>query len=132
MDSTPTRQLVAGALASGLICWVFVAMLWNNYLGEYWLWPYVAIMPDSTRGEMSWVVGSWIYAPGIVAAIIVFFFRLGRWPELLRRIWHRDDAASTAARGAAHSAAAANAPSRDGPCAVAAAARRGRREPAPG
>ncbi|MEU5838624.1 ATP-binding protein [Streptomyces diacarni] len=88
-DKTPTRQLVAGALASGFICWVFTAMLWNNYLGKYWLWPYVAIMPDSTRGEMSWVVGSYIYCIGIVLGIVFFFFRLGRWPELLRRIGHR-------------------------------------------
>lgn len=68
---------------------MLVALLYNNYLGKYWLWPYVAIMPDSTRGEMSFAIGSWIYVLGVIGGICIFFFRLGRWPELLRRIWHR-------------------------------------------
>ncbi|WP_432070906.1 hypothetical protein [Streptomyces sp. AA1529] len=87
IERTPTRQIVVGALASGLLCWVLVALLWNGYLGKYWTWPYAAMTPDS-MGTRSWVIGSWIYALSVVGGIIPFF-RLGRWPELLRRIGRR-------------------------------------------
>ncbi|MFE9334976.1 hypothetical protein [Streptomyces sp. NPDC006925] len=86
IERTPTRQIVVGALASGLLCWVLMALLWNGYLGKYWTWPYAAMTPDS-MGTRSWVIGSWIYALSVVGGI--FFFRLGRWPELLRRIGRR-------------------------------------------
>ncbi|MBO8189185.1 ATP-binding protein [Streptomyces spirodelae] len=89
LDQTPTRRLVVGALASAFLCWALISLLWDGYLGDYWVWPYVAIMPDSTRGDMIWVIGSWVYALGITFGIVIFFARLGRLPELGRRALQR-------------------------------------------
>ncbi|MFE9341290.1 ATP-binding protein [Streptomyces sp. NPDC007063] len=88
-DPTPTRQLVVGALATALLAWVVSGMLWQGYLGDYWLWPYLAIFPKSVRGDLWWQLGTWPYSLGVVGGIIAFFARLGRWPELGRRIWRR-------------------------------------------
>ncbi|MFD7916489.1 ATP-binding protein [Streptomyces sp. NPDC059752] len=87
-EETPTRQLISGALISllaGLLLW---SLLWNNYLGKYWLWPMYMFTPDSWAHSGSykavWVANIWY---GIVIAILAMFFgRLGRWPELGRRM----------------------------------------------
>ncbi|MER6252198.1 ATP-binding protein [Streptomyces sp. NPDC001584] len=87
-EETPTRQLISGALISllaGLLLW---SLLWNGYLGKYWLWPMYMFTPDSWAHSGSykavWVANIW-YAI-VVAILAVFFGRLGRWPELGRRM----------------------------------------------
>lgn len=88
-EVTPTRQLVSGALISllaGLMLW---SMLWNGYLGTFWIWPLLMFTPDSWRGETSFVVAGWIWYAIVITILVVGFGRLGRWPELLRRIARR-------------------------------------------
>lgn len=86
---TPARHLVAGAIASGLCAWVLCAMLWNGFLGKYWLWPVLAIVPEGSRSGWVFLIASWTWMVGILGGICVFFFRLGRWAEVLRRIGRR-------------------------------------------
>ncbi|MFF0547357.1 ATP-binding protein [Streptomyces sp. NPDC004311] len=85
-EETPTRQLVSGALISllaGLLLW---SLLVNMYLGGFWLWPLYMFTPDSWAYTTAAVVASYVWY-GIVIGILVFGFgRLGRWPELLRRL----------------------------------------------
>ncbi|WP_254666018.1 ATP-binding protein [Streptomyces sp. WMMB 322] len=88
-DRTPTRQLLGGALVAFLIGWLVWSLLYNNYLGGYWLWPLQVLTPDSWLGHMEYVVASYIYYGLVVAALAVVFGRLGHWPELARRAWAR-------------------------------------------
>ncbi|MFJ3908107.1 hypothetical protein EDE04_1925 [Streptomyces sp. 2132.2] len=85
-ERTPTRQLISGALIAllaGLLLW---SLLWNGYLGGFWLWPLYMFTPDSWAGTMPSVVASYIWYGLVVAALVVGFGRLGRWPELARRL----------------------------------------------
>ncbi|MFJ8670349.1 ATP-binding protein [Streptomyces sp. NPDC093589] len=85
-DRVPTRQLVSGAVIAFLCGWLLWSLLWNGYLGGYWLWPLYALTPDSWRTSGSfavWVV--YLYYGLILVLLVVVFARLGRWPELLRR-----------------------------------------------
>ncbi|MFD9408360.1 ATP-binding protein [Streptomyces sp. NPDC059989] len=85
-EATPTRQLLSGALIAllaGLLLW---SLLWNGYLGGFWLWPLYMFTPDSWAGTLPSVVAAYIWY-GVVAIILaVGFGRLGRWPELARRV----------------------------------------------
>ncbi|WP_187767438.1 ATP-binding protein [Streptomyces cacaoi] len=85
-ERTPARSLVSAALVSFLVGWLLGALLWNGYLGSYWLWPLVALTPDAWRGTMAFVVASWVYYGLVALGLVVFFGRLGRWPEVLRRV----------------------------------------------
>ncbi|KPC68381.1 ATP-binding protein [Streptomyces sp. NRRL F-6602] len=85
-ERTPTRRLVVGAVTSGFICWALVSLMWDGYLGDYWLWPYLSMTPRDARGEMWWAIGTWVYCIGVVVGICAFFARIGRWWELLRRV----------------------------------------------
>ncbi|MFE5675179.1 ATP-binding protein [Streptomyces erythrochromogenes] len=85
-EVTPTRQLVSGALISllaGLLLW---SLLWNGYLGGFWLWPLYMFTPDSWAGTLPSVVASYVWYGIVIGALIIGFGRLGRWPELLRRL----------------------------------------------
>ncbi|MGS2590730.1 ATP-binding protein [Streptomyces hebeiensis] len=85
-ERTPTRQLVSGALISllaGLLLW---SLLWNNYLGGFWLWPLYMFTPDSWRGTMASVVAAYVYYALVAGGLLVLFGRLGRWAELGRRV----------------------------------------------
>ncbi|MCX4781374.1 ATP-binding protein [Streptomyces sp. NBC_01264] len=85
-EVTPTRQLVSGALISllaGLLLW---SLLWNGYLGGFWLWPLYMFTPDSWAGTLPSVVASYIWYAIVAATLAIGFGRLGRWPELTRRI----------------------------------------------
>lgn len=88
-DRIPTRQLIGGAVISFLCGWLLWSLLWNQYLGSYWLWPLLLLTPDSWRtagGEkMIFVVLSYAYYGLVLAILAVVFGRLGRWPELARR-----------------------------------------------
>ncbi|MFF7295389.1 ATP-binding protein [Streptomyces sp. NPDC008265] len=85
-EETPTRQLISGALIAllaGLLLW---SLLWNGYLGSFWLWPLYMFTPDSWAGTLPSVVASYIWYAAVACLLIVGFGRLGRWPELLRRL----------------------------------------------
>ncbi|MFE0604342.1 ATP-binding protein [Streptomyces sp. NPDC058892] len=85
-EVTPTRQLVSGALISllaGLLLW---SLLWNGYLGRFWLWPLYMFTPDSWANNFLSVVASYSWYAIVAIILIVGFGRLGRWPELLRRL----------------------------------------------
>jgi hypothetical protein len=84
-DRTPTRQLLGGAVVSFLIGWLIWSLLYNGYLGGYWLWPLYVLTPDSWPGRMPFVYATYIYYGLVVAALAVVFGRLGHWPELARR-----------------------------------------------
>ncbi|MGW6576496.1 ATP-binding protein [Streptomyces sp. NPDC054945] len=85
-EETPTRQLVSGALISllaGLLLW---SLLWNGYLGAFWLWPLYMFTPDSWAGTLPSVVASYIWYAVVATILLIGFGRLGRWPELGRRV----------------------------------------------
>ncbi|WP_328301083.1 ATP-binding protein [Streptomyces sp. NBC_00435] len=85
-EVTPTRQLISGAfiaLLAGLLLW---SLLWNGYLGGFWLWPLYMFTPDSWAGTLPSVVASYIWYAVVVATLAIGFGRLGRWPELARRV----------------------------------------------
>ncbi len=87
-EAVPTRQLLSGALISGLCGWLLCSLLWNGYLGEFWLWPWLVLAPDS------WIRGggaiggltSRLYVWGFFLAVFAFFGKLGRWGEVWRRL----------------------------------------------
>ncbi|MCY0946467.1 ATP-binding protein [Streptomyces antarcticus] len=84
-EVTPIRQLVSGALIAllaGLLLW---SLLWNGYLGGFWLWPLYMFTPDSWAGGNASVVASYLWYAIVAGALLCGFGRLGRWPELGRR-----------------------------------------------
>ncbi|MFB7465825.1 ATP-binding protein [Streptomyces sp. NPDC056224] len=85
-EVSPTRQLVSGALIAllaGLLLW---SLLWNGYLGGFWLWPLYMFTPDSWAGTLPSVVASYVWYALVAATLTIGFGRLGRWPELARRV----------------------------------------------
>ncbi|MFD9335713.1 ATP-binding protein [Streptomyces sp. NPDC060028] len=85
-EATPTRQLVSGALIAllaGLLLW---SLLWNGYLGGFWLWPLYMFTPDSWAGTLPSVVAAYIWYAIVAVTLVIGFGRLGRWPELARRV----------------------------------------------
>ncbi|MET9603153.1 ATP-binding protein [Streptomyces sp. NPDC006459] len=96
-EVTPTRQLISGAslsLLAGVMLW---SLLWNGYLGTFWIWPLLMFTPDSWRGTQAFVVAGWIWYAIVAIGLTVGFGRLGRWPELMRRIVRRTAPATVAA-----------------------------------
>ncbi|MFF3196695.1 ATP-binding protein [Streptomyces misionensis] len=81
----PTRQLLVGAGVSAVGAWLVWSLLWNNVLGDWWIWPLVMITPDGWFQSWYFVIASWVYYVLVYGGIIVFFGRLGRWGELVRR-----------------------------------------------
>ncbi|NBM19405.1 ATP-binding protein [Streptomyces sp. GC420] len=90
-DRVPGRQLLAGALIAFLAGWLLWSLLWNGYLGDYWLWPLLAVLPDDWRvshdGEpvIAFAVAQYVYVAAWVIGFLVVFGRLGRWAEVWRR-----------------------------------------------
>ncbi|KIZ13844.1 ATP-binding protein [Streptomyces natalensis] len=87
-ERIPLRQLISGALISFLCGWLLWSLLWNGYLGSYWMWPLVLLTPDSWRDgtdPMAYVWASYLYYGLFLALLVMVFGRLGRWPELARR-----------------------------------------------
>jgi len=64
--------------------------LWNEYLGDYWVWPFLVFVPDGWTGQR-FVVAAYIYYAVWIIGLIIFFGRLGRWNEAIRRMvaWAR-------------------------------------------
>ncbi|MGW0627596.1 ATP-binding protein [Streptomyces sp. NPDC002758] len=84
----PARQLLSGAVIAFLVGWLVWSLLWNGYLGGWWVLPLELFTPDSW-GHSSDRVGNAIvwygYYTLIALAIMVVVGRLGRWAEVWRR-----------------------------------------------
>ncbi|MCK7625597.1 ATP-binding protein [Streptomyces sp. RS10V-4] len=91
-ERVPLRQLISGAVISFLCGWLLWSLLWNGYLGPYWYWPLQLLRPDSwaaarTPGDhTAYLILSNAYYGLWILGIALFFGRLGRWPELARRV----------------------------------------------
>ncbi|UQA92798.1 ATP-binding protein [Streptomyces halobius] len=89
-ERVPARQLISGAVISFLCGWLLWSLLWNGYLGGYWMWPLLLLTPDSWRAaggdQMAFVWATYLYYGLFIALLAVLFGRLGRWPELARRL----------------------------------------------
>ncbi|MGW7520998.1 ATP-binding protein [Streptomyces sp. NPDC054796] len=87
-DRIPARQLISGAVVSFLIAWLIWSLLWNGYLGSYWVWPLDAMTPDSVPAFARQFIANGYYAL-VIGILVVVFGRLGRWHEVGRRAWAR-------------------------------------------
>ncbi|MFJ2203322.1 ATP-binding protein [Streptomyces violaceusniger] len=101
-ERVPTRQIAAGFFLSAFAYWLTFSLLWNGYLGWYWLWPFIAMIPDSWRGSMKYVVAAYAWYAVWLIGLGIFFGKLGRWGEALRRVgrWMVKEPTTTAVPGA--------------------------------
>ncbi|MFD8097476.1 type IV secretory system conjugative DNA transfer family protein [Streptomyces malaysiensis] len=107
-DRIPGQRLLSGALISALCGWLVWSLLWDGYLGGYWLWPLDLLTPDSWSedGNMAYLVATYTYYGIFLCAIAVIFGRVGHWPEvwrryvapLFRRAWDEPDPEVAVAR----------------------------------
>ncbi|MEV5338079.1 ATP-binding protein [Streptomyces sp. NPDC052676] len=90
-EVVPGRQLAAGAVIAFLVGWLIWSLLWNGYLGGYWMWPYYAVtpeswtMPETQAEEVMGSIASNLYYATVGILIAVGAARLGRWAEVWRR-----------------------------------------------
>ncbi|MFD7324588.1 ATP-binding protein [Streptomyces sp. NPDC059875] len=85
-EDVPARRLFVGALVSLLSGWLLWSLLWNGYLGRYWLWPLLVLTPDSWRSDADvWAAASYTYYALVGGAFLVFFARIGHVPDIWRR-----------------------------------------------
>ncbi|MFI6526142.1 ATP-binding protein [Streptomyces uncialis] len=90
-EETPARQLFSGALIAFLVGWLFWSLLWNNYLGGYWMWPYYVLTPEewakplTPSEEKAGFVTSTLYYVLVGGGILLTAARMGRWPEIWQR-----------------------------------------------
>ncbi|MFB6556064.1 ATP-binding protein [Streptomyces sp. NPDC056405] len=86
-ERVPGRQLLSGAVIAFLVGWLIWSLLWNGYLGGWWLLPLYAMVPDSWAQPHSFgsVVVVYAYYVLIAGMIMVGVGRLGRWSEIWRR-----------------------------------------------
>ncbi|MGY0019059.1 ATP-binding protein [Streptomyces sp. cg35] len=86
-ERTPTRQLLSGAVIAFLVGWLVWSLLWNGYLGGWWLLPLYAMVPESWASPHSFasVVVSYLYYGIFAVGIMIAVGRLGRWGEVWRR-----------------------------------------------
>ncbi|MFF7098318.1 ATP-binding protein [Streptomyces rubradiris] len=88
-EDVPGRQLVVGALLSLLLAWFVWSLLYNGYLGVWWLLPLDLFFPDSwVHGRAGPVATVSIYYGwfAVVGGSLLFAAgRFGRWPEVWRR-----------------------------------------------
>ncbi|GAQ65155.1 hypothetical protein SsS58_05563 [Streptomyces scabiei] len=86
-ETVPARQLLGGALIAFLVGWLIWSLLYNGYLGGWWLLPLYAMVPDSWAPTQSYtaVVLGWVWYIVVALAILVGVGRLGRWGEVWRR-----------------------------------------------
>ncbi|WP_217162117.1 ATP-binding protein [Streptomyces sp. AC512_CC834] len=86
-ERVPGRQLLSGAVIAFLVGWLIWSLLWNGYLGGWWLLPLYAMIPDSWAQPHSFasVVVVYAYYVLIAGIIMVGVGRLGRWGEIWRR-----------------------------------------------
>ncbi|TQJ90343.1 hypothetical protein FBY22_1125 [Streptomyces sp. SLBN-31] len=83
----PARQLIGGALIAFLVGWLIWSLLWNGYLGGWWLLPLYAMIPDSWASPHSFASVVVVYAYYVLIALVIMIGvgRLGRWSEIWRR-----------------------------------------------
>ncbi|MFF4256182.1 ATP-binding protein [Streptomyces sp. NPDC001663] len=83
----PARQLVSGAVIAFLVGWLIWSLLWNGYLGGWWLLPLYAMIPDSWAQPHSFASVVVVYAYYVLIALVIMIGvgRLGRWSEIWRR-----------------------------------------------
>ncbi|MEU0387271.1 ATP-binding protein [Streptomyces chartreusis] len=86
-ERTPGRQLVSGALIAFLVGWLIWSLLWNGYLGSWWLLPLYAMIPESWAEPHSFTAVVVVYAYYTLVALVIMVGvgRLGRWGEIWRR-----------------------------------------------
>ncbi|SPF03473.1 ATP-binding protein [Streptomyces sp. MA5143a] len=86
-EIVPGRQLLGGAVIAFLVGWLIWSLLWNGYLGGWWLVPLYAMIPDSWAPAHSYsaVVLSYVWYVVVALAIMIGVGRLGRWGEVWRR-----------------------------------------------
>ncbi|MFF8833578.1 ATP-binding protein [Streptomyces sp. NPDC015131] len=92
-EAVPARRLFAGALIALLSGWLLWSLLWNGYLGYYWLWPLLVLTPDEWRTQPgTWATASYVYYAIVGGGFLVFFARIGHIPEIWRRYAKKKDA----------------------------------------
>ncbi|MEV7150436.1 ATP-binding protein [Streptomyces sp. NPDC093084] len=87
-ERIPARQLLSGALIAFLVGWLLWSLLWNGYLGGWWVVPLELFTPDSWRHSDNRVGNAFLwygYYTLIAVAIMLVVGRLGRWGEVWRR-----------------------------------------------
>ncbi|WLW51871.1 ATP-binding protein [Streptomyces sp. YU58] len=87
-EQIPTRQLLSGAVIAFLVGWLVWSLLWNGYLGGWWVLPLELFTPDSWRHSDDRVGNAilWYgYYTLIALTIMLVVGRLGRWGEVWRR-----------------------------------------------
>ncbi|MGW3096458.1 ATP-binding protein [Streptomyces sp. NPDC001102] len=96
----PARQLISGALIAFLVGWLIWSLLWNGYLGGWWLLPLYAMIPDSWASPHSFASVVVVYAYYVLIAVVIMIGvgRLGRWSEIWRRYGPPAWSGKTAAR----------------------------------
>lgn len=89
-EQIPARQLLSGAVIAFLVGWLIWSLLYNGYLGSWWIVPLFLLTPDSWReshnhGEVFNLLFWEGYDLLVVLAIMYGMGRLGRWGEVWRR-----------------------------------------------
>ncbi|MFH8992738.1 ATP-binding protein [Streptomyces sp. NPDC017940] len=87
-ETVPTRQLLSGAVIAFLVGWLLWSLLWNDYLGGWWVVPLELFLPDAWvyTGDRFGNAVVWnTYYTAIALGIMVTVGRLGRWGEVWRR-----------------------------------------------
>ncbi|RPK77934.1 hypothetical protein EES46_34625 [Streptomyces sp. ADI98-10] len=88
-ESVPGRQLIGGALLAALMAWFAWSLLYNGYLGRWWLLPLILITPDSWRygqaGPVVTVLVYYGYYALIIGGLLFAAGKLGRWADVWRR-----------------------------------------------
>ncbi|MFD0308536.1 ATP-binding protein [Streptomyces sp. NPDC127119] len=86
-ERIPARQLLSGAFIAFLVGYLIWSLLWNGYLGGWWLLPLYAMIPDSWAQPHSFgsVVVVYAYYVAVALGIMIGVGRLGRWSEVWRR-----------------------------------------------
>ncbi|WP_328499189.1 ATP-binding protein [Streptomyces sp. NBC_00414] len=86
-EQIPARQLLSGAFIAFLVGYLIWSLLWNGYLGGWWLLPLYAMIPDSWAQPHSFgsVVVVYAYYVAVALGIMIGVGRLGRWSEVWRR-----------------------------------------------
>ncbi|MFF0065490.1 ATP-binding protein [Streptomyces sp. NPDC005279] len=91
-ELVPARRLFAGAVIALLSGWLLWSLLWNGYLGRYWIWPLLVMTPDSWRSDPpTWATASYVYYAIVGGGLLVFFARIGHVPEIWNRYVRRAD-----------------------------------------
>ncbi|MBZ9643058.1 ATP-binding protein, partial [Streptomyces sp. PSKA30] len=70
-EQIPARQLLSGALIAFLVGWLIWSLLWNGYLGGWWLLPLYAMIPDSWAQPHSFGAVVAVYAYYVIIALII-------------------------------------------------------------